>query len=128
MIDNLNNDNYLIFAAKYYISPHYIEQEFFYDLKRIKYTKRLLQKYRSTKDLKERLILNHIILIYNVFETEACTRILFFKMKPEDYSSLKTFLVYLRYMPEIVKGVDGKNIISEDIKIDPYIQKVLKEI
>jgi hypothetical protein len=128
MIDNLNNDNFLIFAAKYYVSPHYIEQEFFYDLKRIKYTKRLLQKYRLSKDLKERLILNHIILVYNVFETEACTRILFFKMKPEDYSALKTFLVYLRYMPEIVKGVDGKNIISDDIKIDPYIEKVLKEI
>lgn len=128
MIDNLNNDNFLIFAAKYYVSPHYIEQEFFYDLKRIKYTKRLLQKYRLSKDLRERLILNHIILVYNVFETEACTRILFFKMKPEDYSALKTFLVYLRYMPEIVKGVDGKNIISDDIKIDPYIEKVLKEI
>jgi len=128
MIDNLNDDNFLIFAAKYYISPHYIEQEFFHDLKRIKYTKRLLQKYRSSKDLKERLILNHIILVYNVFETEACTRILFFKMKPEDYSSLKTFLIYLRYMPEIVRGINGKNIISKDIEIDPYIEKVLNEI
>lgn len=128
MIDNINNDNFLIYAAKHYISPHYIEQEFFSDLKRIKYIKRLIQKYRYSGELKERLILNHIIMVYNVFETEACTKILFFKLNIKDYQVLKTFLVYLRYMPDVIIGVNGKNIISSDIVIDLNVANVLRKI
>lgn len=128
MFDNLNNDNFLIFAAKHYISPHYIEQEFFSDLKRIKYIKRLIQKYRYGGELKERLIINHMIMVYNVFETEHCTRLLFLKVKKIDYPTLKTFLVYLNYMPAVVKSVNGKDIISSDIPIDLEIANVLRKI
>lgn len=128
MVDDLNSENFILFAAKFYVSPHYIEQEFFSDLKRIKYIKRLLQKYKISGDLKERLILNHIILVYNVFDSEACTRMLFFKTNQKDYSALKTFLVYLNYMPNMIKGVNGKNIISSDIPIDFTVANKLREL
>lgn len=128
MNENLNNDNVLLYAAKHYISPHYIEQEFFTDLKRIKYIKRLIQKYSNSGDLKERLILNHIITVYNVFEVEACTKLLFLKLKQSDYSILKTFLVYLNYMPDVIFGINGKDIISSDIPIDFNIANALRNI
>lgn len=128
MLDNLTNDNFILYAAKHYISPHYIEQEFFSDLKRIKYIKRLIQKYSISGELRERLILNHIILVYNVFETEPCTKMLFAKIRPNDYSSLKTFLVYLNYMPDVIRNVNGKNIISSDIPIDFNVANVLRQI
>jgi hypothetical protein len=128
MFDNINNDNFLLYAAKHYISPHYIEQEFFSDLKRIKYLKRLIQKYGYSGELRERLILNHIILIYNVFETEPCTRMLFLKIKRVDHPCLKTFLVYLNFMPEVVRSINGKDINSSDIPIDLNVAKVLRKI
>lgn len=128
MNDNLTVENFILFAARHYVSPHYIEQEFFTDLKRIKYIKRLIQKYSLNGDLKERLILNHIILVYNVFETEACTRMLFLKIRQKDYSALKTFLIYLNYMPDIVRNVNGKTIISSDIPVDFTIANVLRKL
>lgn len=125
---NLTSDNFLLYAAKNYISPHYIEEEFFSDLRRIKYIKRLIQKYRTYDVLKERLILNHIIMTYNVFETEACTKMLFFKLKQNNYSALKTFLVFLNYMPVKIEGVEGKTILSSDISIDFNIANILREL
>lgn len=125
---NLTSDNFLLYAAKNYISPHYIEEEFFSDLRRIKYIKRLIQKYRTYDVLKERLILNHIIMTYNVFETEACTKMLFFRLKPNNYSALKTFLVFLNYMPNKIEGVEGKIILSSDISIDFNIANKLREL
>lgn len=124
----LNNDNFLLYAATNYISPHYIEQEFFSDIKRIKYIKRLIQKYKSSGELKERLILNHIILVYNVFETESCTRMLFLKIGEPNYCQLKTFLVYLNYMPSIIRNINGKDIISSDIQIDINIANILRNL
>lgn len=128
MLETLNHDNFLLYAAKHYLSPHYIEQEFFSDLKKIKYIKRLIQKYITYGELKERLILNHIISIYNVFETEPCTKMLFLKIGPKNYSALKTFLVYLNCMPEVVFNVEGKNILSSDIKIDFTIANRLRTL
>lgn len=125
---NLTSENFLLYAARNYISPHYIEDEFFSDVRRIKYIKNLIQKYRTYGTLKERLILNHIIMTYNVFETDACTRMLFFRLKPINYSALKTFLVYLNYMPNKIDNVDGQIIISSDIPIDFNIAKTLREI
>ena len=125
---NLTSENFLLYAAKNYISPHYIEEEFFSDLRRIKYIKRLIQKYRTYDVLKERLILNHIIMTYNVFETEACTKMLFFRLKTNNYSALKTFLVFLNYMPNKIEGVEGKNILSSDISIDFKIANKLREL
>lgn len=128
MIDDLNDDNFLLFAAKFYVSPHYIEHEFLSDLKKFKYVRRLLQRYRVTGELKERLILNHIILAYNVFVPEACTRMLFLKNNPKDYAALKTFLIYLNYMPEKIKPVRGSVIFSSDISIDFIIANVLRNL
>ena len=113
---------------KAYNSPHYIMSEFESDLKRLKYIKRLFRRYKATKALKERLILNHIILLYNVFGVEAATRILFFRTDKRDYDVLKTFLLYLNYMPDRVKGINGVDIISTDILVDMNVAEVLRNI
>jgi hypothetical protein len=128
MFDDLNEDNFVLYAIKAYSAPHCIMSEFESDLKRTKYIKRLIRKYKVSNNLKERLILNHIILIYNVFETEAATRILFYKTDLRDYDVLKTFLNYLNYMPDVVKSVNGKNIYSRDIEEDSFIKEVLKNL
>jgi len=75
-------------------------EEFHEDLNRTKYLKRLFRRYQATGQLRERLILNHIIIFYNVFGVEPATRLLFFKIEEELHSLLKTFLVYLSYCPE----------------------------
>lgn len=113
---------------KAYNSPHCIMSEFESDLKRTKYLKRLFRRYKVTKSLKERLILNHIILLYNVFGAEPATRILFFRIDEKDYDVLKTFLIYLNYMPDKVKGINGKDIISSDILIDMAVADILRQI
>lgn len=128
MIDNLTDDNFLIYAIKCYDNPRCIMSEFEDDLKRLKYIRRLIKRYKSTGDLKERLILNHIIVLSNVFGTEAAVRMLFFKIDTADYHILKTFLLFLNYIPKIVKGIKGKNINSSDITIDLFVAKRLKDI
>lgn len=128
MINDLTADNFLLFAAKHYYSVHYCTSEFNSDLKRVSYVKRLLKKYIRTGELSDRLILNHLILIYNVFEpTSAATNMLFLKMDFECYSGLKTFLVYLNRMPEKI-FFDNKILISSDINIDMNIAKVLRDL
>ena len=126
MYHNLTKKNFLLFAAKHYISPHYIEEEFFTDLQRIKYIKRLIQKYYNSGELRERLLLNHIILTYNVFETEACTKMLFLHIHKSNFPALKTILIYLDFMPNEIHGVDGENIYSSDIQIDFNIANRLR--
>jgi hypothetical protein len=128
MFEDLDEDNFLMYAMKAYNSPHCIMSEFEGDLKRTKYLKRLFRRYKITKVLKERLILNHLILLYNVFGVEAATRILFFRVDEIDYDILKTFLIYLNYMPEKVKGIKGKDIHSSDILIDMNVAEVLRKI
>lgn len=128
MFEDLNDDNIIMYAMKAYNSPHCILSEFESDLKRTKYLKRLFRRYKITKTLKERLILNHLILLYNVFGAEPATRILFFKIDETDYDVLKTFLIYLNYMPEKVKGIRGKDYISSDILIDMNVADILRRI
>jgi len=128
MFDDLNDDNFLMYAVKAYNSPHCIMSEFEGDLKRTKYLKRLFRRYKVTKTLKERLILNHLILLYNVFGVEAATRILFFRIDVQDYDVLKTFLIYLNYMPDRVRGINGKDIVSSDILIDMNVADILRKI
>jgi hypothetical protein len=128
MFDDLTEDNFIMYAMKAYNSPHCIMSEFESDLKRTKYLKRLFRRYKITKLLKERLILNHIILLYNVFGADAATRILFFRIDENDYDILKTFLIYLNYMPDKIKGVNGKDIISSDILLDMNVAEILRKI
>ena len=128
MIDNLNDDNFIIYAMKAYDKPNVVLSEFEDDLKRIKYVKRLIKRYRITGELKERLILNHIIILANVFGVEASVRMLFYKLDDDDYDILKTFLLFLNYMPKLVIGLKGKNINSSDISVDIFVAKRLRDI
>lgn len=128
MFDDLNEDNFMMYAMKCYTSPHCIMSEFESDIKRTKYLKRLFRRYKITKSLKERLILNHIILLNNVFGTEATARILFYKIDERDYDILKTFLMYLNLLPDGVYGINGKNIPLIDIPIEPNVAEILSKI
>ena len=128
MFDDLNDDNFMIYAMKAYNSPHCIVSEFESDIKRTKYLKRLFRRYKVTKSLKERLILNHIILLNNVFGPEATARILFYKIDERDYDILKTFLSYLNIAPEVVKGINGKIIDVTVIPLDPDVVQILRKI
>lgn len=128
-MNNINKENIDIFSESSYRNPQCVSAEDFYeDMNRIKYVKRLFNKYNRGGEIKIRLILNHIIAFYNVFEKRDATRILFFKMEEEYWSLLKTFLLYLSYMPEIVHGVNGRNIMSDNININVSIYRELENI
>jgi hypothetical protein len=128
MFDDLNDENFMIYAMKCYGAPNCIMSEFESDIKRTKYLKRLFRRYKITKTLKERLILNHIILLNNVFGPEATARILFYRIDERDYDILKTFLIYLGIMPDNIKGVNGKIIQSAEIPVDLNIAEILRQI
>jgi len=129
VFDDLNKDNFILYAMKNYDNPQCIkEQDFHDDLKIIKYLKRLLNRYHLGGDLKERLILNHLITLGNVFPIEVLARILFLKMNSKYWSYLKTFLIYLDYMPDHIPSVDGVRVISNDIRVDLKIAEKLREI
>ena len=126
--DDLNEDNFVMYAIKCYTSPSCLMSEFEGDLKRTKYLKRLFRRYKATKNLKERLILNHIILLNNVFGPEATSRILFFRIDEKDYDSLKTFLLFLNILPKVVKGIRGRDIDTDTISVDMKIAEILRQI
>lgn len=128
MIENLSDENFLLYAMKAYDKPNAIVSEFEEDLKRIKYVKRLIKRYRVTGELKERLILNHIIILSNVFGVDATVRMLFFKLDDSDYTILKTFLLFLNFMPRYINGIKGKYINSADLSVDLFVGKRLKEL
>jgi len=129
-MDKLDESNFLLYAAKHYDNPQcYDTIEFYDDLKRFKYIKRLLNRYLDEGDLKERLILNHIIVLYNVFGPDATIRMLFLKCRGME-TLLKPFLVFLNLLPEIVEniGIDNKTIHTINIDINLDILKKLREI
>jgi len=128
MFDDLNEDNFMMYAMKCYEAPHCVMSEFEGDIKRTKYLKRLFRKYKVTKSLKERLILNHIILLNNVFGPEVTARILFYRIDERDYDILKTFLCYLNIMPEVITGIRGKTIYSAEIPVEINITEILLKI
>lgn len=128
MFDELNEQNFIMYAMKCYISPNCILSEFESDIKRTKYLKRLFRRYKSTKILKERLILNHLILLNNVFGPEPTARILFYRIDERDYDILKTFLLYLNILPVSVKGIKGVNIDTTVIPVDMNIAAILRKI
>jgi hypothetical protein len=128
MFENLNDSNIMLFAAKCYNSPNCLDSEFEEDYKRIRYIKRLLHRYRLHGGLKERLILNHLIVAQNVFGVSGTTRMLFYNIDMKDYSAMKTFLVYTSAMPAIVRGINGKDILSSDILLDPFLVDILRRL
>lgn len=128
-VESLNDKNIDAYMIMSYNNPQCSDlEEFNDDVKIPKYIKRLINRYLSSGELKERLILNHIIMFYNVFEFDAATRILFFKMEPDDYSVLKTFLTYLNCMPDVVKNIEGKDLINSDIPACVEVVERLREI
>ena len=122
----LRESTFLIYAAKHYDNPHCSDEaEFEEDLKRFQYLRKLFGRYRQDADLKERLILNHLIIIYNMFGPEA-TNMLFMKLE-EYHEYLKPFVEYLNFMPEVVVYEDriiNKNSIVSDQIIVETLRKI----
>lgn len=101
--DELNEKNFLIFAIKHYENPHAVTREDFEkDLNHFKYIKRLLKRYRNNGDLRSHLLINHFIIIYNLFG-EAATPMLFYKIEREYWDIVKSFIVFLNRLPETPK-------------------------
>lgn len=122
IFDELNEDNFLLFAIKYYENPQAVTKEDFEkDLNHFKYIKRLLKRYKREGELKTHLLLNHFIILYNIFG-EAATPMLFFKIEKELWSSLKSFIIFLNRLPEYPKsGI-------HDIQVDLYCLAELNKI
>ena len=101
IFDVLTEENFTLFAAKSYSNPSCTEiGEFYDDLNRFKYLKRLLKRYLEHDDMQYRLILNHIIILYNVFGIKPANKMMFYKLEKRYWPVVKTFLVYLHYLPE----------------------------
>ena len=102
--DELNENNYMLFAIKFYDNPHALtKEEFEDDLKRIKYVKRLLKRYKNTGVLKTHLIPNHLTVLFNVFG-EAAVPLLFYNLEEDLWPSIKSFLMFLKRIPEYPKS------------------------
>jgi len=126
--DDLSPENIFMFAAKAYERPGCLWSEFEEDLKHFNYVKRLLRRFLKDGDLRERLILNHLTIIYNVFGVESSTRMLFYYLRPIDHPVLKTFLLFLNYMPERVQGIRGRTIRSSEIQINQAAAAILRKV
>jgi len=126
--ENLTEENIMLYAAKAYDKPICIMSEFTEDMKKLNYLKRLFRRYRKHGEMRERLIINHIVVLYNLFGAEVTARLLFFSMNKEDYTVLKTYLVFLNIMPDRVRGIKGVDIISSDIPVDLSIATELRNL
>lgn len=127
MNDRLDDSNFILYAAKYYDNPQcYDTAEFYEDLKRFNYIKRLINRYVRHGDLKERLILNHIIALNNVFGPHATVKMLFIKLRGHEHF-VKPFLSFLSILPDSVE-VDGSNKYTNSIPADAEIIKRLREL
>lgn len=129
MSEILTDNNFILYAAKHYDNPQCFDTEEFYDdLKRFKYIKRLFNRYEITGELKERLVINHIVVLYNVFG-QAATKMLFLKLRGY-YHFLKPFLVLLQRMPDQVGGIgeDNRLVFSSDITMDEKIIEILRKV
>jgi hypothetical protein len=121
--DELNESNYMLFAIKFYNNPQAVTKDDFEDdLKRIKYVKRLLKKYKNTGELKIHLILNHLIVLFNVFD-DAAVPLLFYNLESNLWPATKSFLLFLNRIPNYPISQD-----ITDIEIDNYCLKKLQEI
>ena len=122
IFNELNEDNFLIFAIKNYENPQAVTKEDFdRDINHFKYIKRLLKRYKNTGVLKTHLLLNHFIILYNIFG-EATTPMLFYKIDEELWSTMKTFIIFLNRLPEYPKTY------IHDIKVDLDCLKELNKI
>ena len=115
MYEKITSDNVMMFAIKHYDNPQCEgEKEFYDDMKRFKYIKRLLRKHKDTGVLKERLLLNHIIVLNNLFGAEACVTLLLFKIQGEYWETLKSFLLFLNMIrDDELKNIEEDNNVLE---------------
>lgn len=130
MNERLDPSNFLLYAAKHYDNPQCFDTiEFYEDLKKFKYIKRLINRYVDAGELKERLILNHIVVLFNLFGVHATIRMLFLKCEGLE-SYLAPFLIALNSLPEKVEniGVTNKTIITSNITLDTRIVEALRKI
>jgi len=125
----LNNDNFILFCASNYDNYQFRStEEFLEDLNRIKYIKKLITRYIEKGELKERLILNHIIILNNVFGPDVLCKILYLKLKPQ-MKYIKPFLILLNILPEKIYNVGNEQIINTDyIPMDTNIVNMLRKI
>lgn len=122
----LDDSNFILYAASNYDNPTcYDMEEFEDDLKRFKYLKRLFNKFKESGDFKDRLVLNHLIVLFNVFGHKATVRMLFFKL-PEYHSEIKTILTYMGVMPDRIVGIKDKTIVDDEIEINRIILDILQ--
>lgn len=128
--ENLTLKNSLLFAMKCYDNPQCLdEEEFIEDYKRLKYVKRLCRRYVATGRISERLMLNHLVLLHNVFGTYPTARLLFLKCNDERmWRVLKAFLTYMELLPNVVTGIDGEDIYTGPIPLDVKLLDKLKAL
>jgi len=125
MEQKLTDDNFLTYAMRHYDNAQcYNVEEFNDDLKRFVYLKKLFSRWQDNLELKEDLILNHLIILYNLFGDQA-TNMLFFKIDPQHWDFLATFLVFLGRMPDELPQYGIK---LSDMELDSYIMCILREI
>lgn len=127
---NLTLKNSLLYAMRCYDNPQCLdEEEFIEDYKRLKYVKRLCRRYLATGRISERLLVNHLVLLHNVFGVAATARLLFLKCNDERmYSVLKTTLFYMGLVPEVVTGVDGEDIYMDSVPVDEKLLERLRAL
>lgn len=127
----LDEKSFILYAAKHYDNPQCCDEDEFYDdLKRFKYLKKCFTKYATFGEIKERLALNHIVILCNLFGPRAAVRMLFLKISPEHYPILIPFLVFLKILPQVVRNI-GKNeldIKTDEIGLDAGIIDRLRKI
>lgn len=126
--DNLTKHNIRLYSIKAYDNPIMLLSEYNADYKRFNYIKRLINKYIKTNTIHERLILNHVIIIYNVFGIEHSTRMLFYFLPDYQYPILKSYLTFLNLMPEVIWGINNLNISSNSIILDENVLQLLGKI
>lgn len=127
--EDLTHENFMLFCAKHYDNPQCRStSEFHEDLKRIKYIKKLFTRFENTKEIQEHLILNHLIILKNIFGEVALVRILFLKM-PQYLHLLKPFLILLEILPETIYNIGNNHttINTVDIPLDPMIVNKLRK-
>ena len=120
--NELNEDNFLLFAIQNYENPQAVtKDDFDKDLNHFKYIKRLLKRYKNTGQLKTHLLLNHFIVLYNIFG-DAATPMLFYKIERDLWSVMKTFVLFLNRLPETPKCY------IHDIQVDLYCLQQLNTV
>jgi hypothetical protein len=124
---DINSNTYILFASKLYDKPNAIWDEFVEDLKLLQSIKRLINRYRLSGKFNEKMILNNLVIFYNVFGPEG-TRLLFYKVGSDNWELLKPFLIFLGYLPDVIESINGQDILTKDIPLNTDIMNSLRQL